>query len=312
MFDPFFQAAAWLIDTFYAWVSDYSLAIALVAVAIMLLITPLTLKSTKGMLEMQRLQPEMRRLQQQHKGDRQRLNEEMMKLYQEHKVNPLASCLPLLAQMPVFIIMFQVLNGLTRVGSDGTFDPKYIDTDSALFKSLDGAKEMLSVGIDLALTPAEAMGEDIVKGIPYALLIVVLAGLFWVQQRMVANRASSPTMSATQAKVMQYLPVVFAVFQVFLPTGLVFYYLTQAVVRIVQQWYITRRFYGEGGLGKQAQEASVKARELGNEEEKSSKQKSEPEQARSPIQSKRVTPSKNRPTPSGRTARPVPPSKRKK
>ena len=312
MFDPFFQAAAWLIDTFYAWVSDYSIAIALVAVAIMLLITPLTMKSTKGMLEMQRLQPEMRRLQQQHKGDRQRLNEEMMKLYQEHKVNPLASCLPLLAQMPVFIIMFQVLNGLTRVGDDGTFDPKYIDTDSALFKSLDGAKEMLSVGIDLALTPAEAMGEDVIKGIPYALLIVVLAGLFWVQQRMVANRASSPTMSATQAKVMQYLPVVFAVFQVFLPTGLVFYYLTQAVVRIVQQWYITRRFYGEGGLGRQAQEASVKARELGSEEEKSSKQKSEPEQARAPIQSKRVTPSKNRPTPSGRTARPVPPSKRKK
>ena len=111
---------------------------------------------------------------------------------------------------------------------------------------------------------------------------------------------------------MQYLPVVFAVFQVFLPTGLVFYYLTQAVVRIVQQWYITRRFYGEGGLGRQAQEASAKAREAGAEEEKSSKQKSEPEQARSPIQSKRVTPSKNRPTPSGRTARPVPPSKRKK
>ncbi len=312
MFDPFFQAAAWLIDTFYAWVSDYSIAIALVAVAIMLLITPLTLKSTKGMLEMQRLQPEMRRLQQQHKGDRQRLNEEMMKLYQEHKVNPLASCLPLLAQMPVFIIMFQVLRGLTRIGDNGTFDPKYIDTDSALFKSLDGAKEMLSFGLDLALTPADAMGADVVKGIPYALLIVVLAGLFWVQQRMVANRASSPTMSAGQAKVMQYLPVVFAVFQVFLPTGLVVYYLTQAIVRIVQQWYITRRFYGEGGLGKQAQEASAKAREVAAEEEKSSKQKSEPEQARSPIQSKRVTPSKNRPTPSGRTARPVPPSKRKK
>ncbi|MGA0863483.1 MAG: YidC/Oxa1 family membrane protein insertase [Ilumatobacteraceae bacterium] len=312
MFDPFFQAAAWLIDTFYAWVSDYSLAIGLVAVAIMLLITPLTLKSTKGMLEMQRLQPEMRRLQQQHKGDRQRLNEEMMKLYQEHKVNPLASCLPLLAQMPVFIIMFQVLRGLTRLGADGTFDPKYIDTDSALFKSLDGAREMLSFGVDLALTPADAMGEDIVKGIPYALLIVLLAGLFWVQQRMVANRAASPTMSAGQAKVMQYLPVFFAIFQVFLPTGLVVYYLTQAIVRIIQQWYITRRFYGEGGLGRQAQEAGVKAREAGAEEEKSSKQKSEPEQARSPIQSKRVTPSKNRPTPSGRTARPVPPSKRKK
>ena len=79
----------------------------------MLIITPLTLKSTKGMLEMQRLAPEMRRLQQQHRNDRQKLNEEMMKLYQEHKVNPMSSCLPLLAQMPVFIIMFRILHGLT-------------------------------------------------------------------------------------------------------------------------------------------------------------------------------------------------------
>ena len=87
----------------------------------MLIITPLTLKSTKGMLEMQRLAPEMRKLQQQHRNDRQKLNEEMMKLYQEHKVNPMASCLPLLAQMPVFIIMFRILHGLTYkpVGADG-------------------------------------------------------------------------------------------------------------------------------------------------------------------------------------------------
>ena len=65
------------------------------------------------MLEMQRLSPEMRKLQKQHRNDRQKLNEEMMKLYQEHKVNPMASCLPLVAQMPVFIIMFRILHGLT-------------------------------------------------------------------------------------------------------------------------------------------------------------------------------------------------------
>ena len=306
-----FRAAAWLIDTFYSWVSNYAIAIAMVALAIMLLITPLTLKSTKGMLEMQRLQPEMKRLQNQYKGDRQKLNEEMMKLYQEHKVNPLASCLPLMAQMPVFIIMFQVLNGLGRIGADGTFDPKHIATDSALYQSLDKASEMLSFGLDLAITPANAMGDDFVRGIPYALLILGLGGLFFIQQRMVASRTTSATMSPTQAKVMQYLPVAFALFQVFLPTGLVVYYGTQAVVRIVQQHYITKRFYGEGGLGQQAQDASAKAREIGKDE-KSSKQKSEPEQAQAPIQSKRVTPSKNRPTPSGRPNRPVPPSKRKK
>ncbi|MFN5600953.1 MAG: YidC/Oxa1 family membrane protein insertase, partial [Acidimicrobiaceae bacterium] len=65
-----FKAAAWLIDTFYGWVNNYAIAISLVAVAIMILITPLTMKSTKGMLEMQRLQPEMKKLQNQYKGDR--------------------------------------------------------------------------------------------------------------------------------------------------------------------------------------------------------------------------------------------------
>jgi len=310
-----FQAAAWLIDTFYAWVNDYTFALSMVAIAIMLLITPLTLKSTKGMLQMQRLQPEMRRIQLDFKGDRQRLNEEMMKLYQEHKINPLSSCLPLLAQMPVFIIMFRVLTGMTKRDDVGLFDPQYIDKGSDLYASLKGAREMLSLGIDLAVTPANAMGQDFVGGLPYAFLIVVLGGLFWVQQKMVANRASAPTMSPVQAKVMQYLPVVFAIFQVFLPTGLVVYYMVQAIVRILQQWYITRRFYGEGGLGQLAQEASAKARELaGKPEEKSSKQKDERAQAQpdGPIQSKRVTPSKNRPTPSGRPVRPVPPSKRKK
>jgi len=303
-----FNAAAWLIDTFYGWVHNYAIAIGLVSVAVMLLITPLTMKSTKGMLEMQRLQPEMRRLQSQHKGDRQKLNEEMMKLYQEHKVNPLASCLPLLAQMPVFIIMFQVLNGLTRVGADGNFDPKYISVDSDLFRSLSGSREMLSFGLDLAITPANAMREGFGKGVWYALLIIALGGLFFVQQRMVASRTASPTMSPTQAKVMQYLPVAFAIFQVFLATSLVVYYMVQAVIRIIQQWYITRRFYGDDGLGKQAQAAGERAREMAKEDK--NKQKKEPERA--PIQSRRVTPPKNRPTPSSKSSRPVPPSKRKK
>ena len=309
MFTPF----AWLIDTFYGWTHNYVFAISLVALAIMIIIAPLTMKSTKGMLEMQRLQPEMKKLQQQYKGDRQMLNQEMMKLYSDHKVNPLASCLPLLAQMPVFIIMFQVLTGLTRMGDDGTFNPDYISKTSDLYRALDPAREMLSFGLDLHLSPAEAMQADFVKGIPYALLIVALGGLFFIQQRMVASRTASPTMSPTQAKIMQYLPVAFAIFQVFLPTALVVYYMVQAVFRILQQGYITRRFYGEDGLGKQAQEASVKARELGKDDsDKPSKQKNQQSQAPAPIQSKRVTPGKNRPTPSGRPARPVPPSKRNK
>ena len=300
-----FDAAAWLVNQFFSLTHNYALAIALVAVVIMLLITPLTLKSTKGMLEMQTLQPEMRRLQQQYKNDRQKLNEEMMKLYQEHKVNPLASCLPLLAQMPIFIIMFRVLHGLTRLDTEGKggFVPQYLDENTELYKSLKGKTQMLSFGLDLAEKPLVALQDNFVRGLPYLGMVVALAGLFLIQQKMIASRTVSPTMSATQAKVMQYLPVAFAAFQLFLPTGLVVYYATQAIIRIAQQGYITKRFYGsEHAIGRKAQEASAKAREI-NEKAKKEDRGPAPKD-KNQIVSKRITPPKNKPTPSANKPKP--------
>jgi YidC/Oxa1 family membrane protein insertase len=327
-----FQAAAWLVSQFYNLTSDYTAAIALVAVVIMMLIFPLTLKSTKSMLEMQKVQPEMKRLQQQHRNDRQKLNEEMMKLYQEHKVNPLASCLPLLAQMPIFLIMFRVLHGLTKKTADGTFDPDYISKTGELYKSLVGKTKMSSLGLDLSLTPVKAIQENAATGVIYALLVVALMGLYFVQQRMIASRTVSPTMSASQQKLMQYLPVFFGVFQFFFPVALVVYYFAQTIVRIAQQSYITRRFYkGDDSLGSQAQAAGAKARELakddvggggmfGQMKKDLAKAKDQPKAGPKPIVSKRVTPPKggstpakgkatppNRPKPSGTSRHPKPP-----
>lgn len=327
-----FQAAAWLISQFYELTRNYALAIALVAVVIMVLLLPLTLKSTKSMLEMQRVQPEMRRLQQQHRGDRQKLNEEMMKLYQEHKVNPMASCLPLLAQMPIFFIMFRVLHGLTKKGDDGTFNPSYLDKDSRLFKSLDKKDEMLSFGLDLAQKPIDVIRDSPGKGIIYALLVILLGGLYFVQQRMVASRTPATGMSPGQQKLMQYLPVGFAFFQLFFPVGLVIYYITQTLVRIAQQQYITHRFYkGEHSLGRQAQAAGAKAREMAKadgggtglmaslRQEAQSQKGARGDQAAgkggggakpAPASSKRTTPPKSRPTPN-RSSRPAPPNRPK-
>jgi len=261
---------------------------------VMLLITPLTLKSTKGMLEMQRLQPEMRRLQAEFKGDRQKMNEAMMKMYQEHKVNPMASCLPIAAQMPVFIIMFQALNGLISKAADGvTFAPKYLNKTSELYKSLVGQTEMVSFGIDLALKPVDAVRDNFATGLIYVFLVAALAALYFAQQKMVASRTVSPTMSATQAKIMQYLPVFFAFFQLFLPTGLIVYYMVQAVIRIVQQQYITKRFYGnDSSLGRQAQAAGERAREMSKDDKELKKSKKEVTDPKAPFVSKRVTPPK--------------------
>jgi YidC/Oxa1 family membrane protein insertase len=290
-----FELPASLLGWFYGLVNDYAIAIAMITVVVMAIITPLTLKSTKGMLEMQRLQPEMKRLQQQHRGDRQKLNEEMMKLYQEHKVNPLASCLPLLAQMPVFFIMFHVIRGLTtsagpekaaELGIDvGTFAPQYVSKSSEIYQSLLGNTEMRSFGLDLSKSPSEVMSDSFGRGIVYALLVAFLAGLYFFQQRQIASRTVNPSMSAGQQKLMQYLPVVFAVFQLFFPTGLVVYYITQTLLRIGQNYYITKRFYGhDESLGRQAQRAGAEARELAKHD--------------------KGTPGNARPTPSKPTARP--------
>ena len=299
----FFEPPAALLAWFYSITHNYIVAISLIAFVVMLVTAPLVLKSTKGMLEMQKLQPEMRKLQQQHRGDRQKLNEEMMKLYQEHRVNPMASCFPLLLQMPVFIIMFRVLHGISDKGSDGIINPRYLSSSSELFKALDGGTKMMAWGLDLAVRPTEMFAESFGKGIVYGLLVAVLGVLYWVQQRMVASRAAvSPQMSAGQQKLMQYLPVVFAVFLVFYLTGLVVYYMAQAIFRIGLNWYITHRFYkGEESLGRQAQAAGARARELAKDEggffSQMKKEAAAAKQA--PAQrttSKRVTPPKNAPT----------------
>ncbi len=279
-----FEIPASLLSWFYGLTNSYTVAIAMIAAVVMAITTPLTLKSTKGMLEMQKLAPEMRKLQNEHRNDRTKLNEEMMKLYQEHKVNPMASCLPLLAQAPVFYIMFRVLQGMayTPRGAAqpvaaavwGAFDrpdeildpgfiPRYLAIDSALYQALFGKQSIMSFGLDLSKSAVEAVADGFGTGIWYVLLVVLLGALYFVQQRMVAARASiSPTMSVNQQKLMQYLPVFFAIFQVFFLAALVVYYLFQTVFRILQQAYITRAFYGhDESLGRQAQRAGEAARE---------------------------------------------------
>ena len=281
-----FEIPAALLSWFYGLTNSYIIAIACMSVVVMAITTPLTLKSTKGMLEMQKLAPEMKRLQNEHRNDKQKLNEEMMKLYQEHKVNPMASCLPLIAQTPVFIVMFRVLRGLTyaprgdaqpianavfgvvgRSDEIKGFIPRYLSFDSPLFTSLYGKFTMPEIGLDLSQSPFEAIRDSPGKGVIYALMVVVLGLLYFGQQRMVAARAAvSPTMSPTQQKLMQYLPVVFAVFQIFFLTALVVYYIFQTLLRILQQYYITKKFYGhDESLGRQAQRAGEQARERAKE-----------------------------------------------
>src|SRR5687767_688954 len=121
MLDSLFEAISSLLSAIYSVVPDYAVAIALLTCVAMVITTPLTLKSTRSMIEMQRMQPEIRKLQAEYKHDRQKLNEEMMRFYKEHQINPLGGCLPLLIQAPVFSILYYVVRGLTNQAKFGGF-----------------------------------------------------------------------------------------------------------------------------------------------------------------------------------------------
>ena len=117
MFDGVFDLFAETLNFFYEIVPNYAIAIALLTLLVMLLTTPFTLKGTRSMIQMQRLQPEMRKLQLKYKDDRQKLNEELMAFYKENEINPFASCLPLVAQLPIFIALYYVLRDFAEDAS---------------------------------------------------------------------------------------------------------------------------------------------------------------------------------------------------
>jgi len=200
------------------------------------------------MIKMQRVQPELKKLQQQYKGDREALNREMMAFYQANNINPFSSCLPLLLQMPVFFVLYQVLNGLTRRKADGTFRPKYLKDDSELFQALDGAKKMLSFGIDLsrsALTTLQDRGMG--KALPYLVMVVLVAGTAWYQQRQIMGRNPGAAANPQQQMMGKIVPFIMVPITVSIPAGVVIYFVVSNFVRIGQQAFVTRLEFGEGG-----------------------------------------------------------------
>ena len=263
MFDAIATVLAW----FYSLIPNYAIAIALLTLTVMVLLTPLTLKGTKSMLQMQRLQPEMKKLQQQYKGDRQKLNEELMKFYQENKINPMGGCLPLLIQMPVFIVLYRVLHKLTVICSPaahasgacpvvGNFIPSYLNHSTDLWKALTQTNQMMAFGMDLSHSAAKEMSESFVGAIPYLVLILFVTASSYIQQLQISARNKNGTaINPQQAMLLKVMPAFFALISLTLPAGVVVYFLVSNLYRIGQQAYITKAFYREDA--KHAMEAKA-------------------------------------------------------
>jgi YidC/Oxa1 family membrane protein insertase len=280
MLDGLFEIVSGTLNFFYTLIPNYAIAIALLTCVVMIITTPLTLKGTRSMIEMQRLQPEIRRLQVQYKDDRQKLNEELMAFYKEHEINPVGGCLPLLVQAPVFSILFYVVQGLTReakfvavqkmlqvdfpgldtIVTQG-FRPKYLSSDSELYQSLVGKTQMDAFGVDLSQSALQALSEGFFHALPYIFLVAIIAFLSWYQQKQIMGRNAGAEVTQQQQMMMRIGPLMYVFFAFVSPAAIGIYFLVSTLWRVGQQYYITRSLYsGEDSVGRQAQEAMAELR----------------------------------------------------
>ena len=250
MLDILFSGLADLLNFFFVISGkSYIGAIILFTLAVMLLLFPLTAKQTRSMVEMQRIQPELKKLQAKFKDDRAAQQEAMMALYKEHGVNPLAGCLPLLIQAPVLLLLFNLLRGLTRTREiDGrkVFDPDHLDKTSALYKALEGDTQMVEKGIDLARSAADVFSKSgVVDALPYLLLVAATVATGVYQQRQMTRRnppsnvTDNPQAAAMQ-RVTKIMPWMFGIFSWSFQAALVIYFIVSNLFRIGQQSFLYR------------------------------------------------------------------------
>jgi len=217
--DWLYNALGSVMAFFYALVPSYAFAIAMLTITVRVFLIPLTAKQVKSQRAMQQLQPELKKLQAKHKGDRQKLNEEMMLLYKEHKANPLAGCLPLILQMPIFIVLYRLIIDLSKV--------KHIPIGSELHAALSASGGKLeSLGMDLAEKPQTFIALLMVAA-------VIATGYF--QQKQMTGRMPKDSINPQMAMVTKVFPVFFGLISLSVPAGVVVYFVVSNLWQIGQQ-----------------------------------------------------------------------------
>jgi len=202
------QPLLWLLNTLNSLVHNYGIAIIILTLLLRLLMWPLTRKSYTSMIAMQKMQPEMARIQKLYANDKARLQMEMLRLYQTHKTSPMSGCLPMLLQIPIFF---------------------------ALYKALLVSVQMRSAHF-LWISDLAAMD-------PYFILPILMGATMWLQSHLqTASNASGPAGDAiaqTQ-RVMKWMPVMFTILFAWMPAGLVLYWTVSNLFGIGQMYIIKR------------------------------------------------------------------------
>jgi YidC/Oxa1 family membrane protein insertase len=205
---------------------SWGLAIMALTVCMRTLLIPLTYKQLKGMRALQALQPQIKEIQAKYKNDKQRMQQEMMNFYKENKVNPFASCIPLVAQLPVFITLFYVLQ------HDLRFD---ICEQTAKTCSEYAASQGHSAGF---FGESFLFIPDLTAKAEGSVLIALL--VLYVGTQLISGLVMSVTADKSQRTMMFVLPLIFVPFVISFPAGLILYWITTNIWTIGQQYTIQK------------------------------------------------------------------------
>ncbi|MBL1118762.1 membrane protein insertase YidC [Streptomyces sp. 110] len=266
---PLYDVVSWIIvqfHSFYSLIFDrdsgwaWGLSIVSLVVLIRICLIPLFVKQIKSTRNMQALQPRMKAIQERYKSDKQRQSEEMMKLYKETGTNPLSSCLPILAQSPFFISLYQVLNHIANNKTVGVIDQSLLD--SARNAHIFGAP--LSVKFMDSASKVESLGASLtdVRIVTITMIVLMSASQFFTQRQLMTKNVdlTVKTPFMQQQKMLMYVfPIMFAVFGINFPVGVLVYWLTTNVWTMGQQMFVIRRNPTPGSVAFKARQERLRA-----------------------------------------------------
>jgi YidC/Oxa1 family membrane protein insertase len=225
IFQPLIDVFESIIKFFHDTVGlEWGLAIVVLTVIVRACLLPLTLKQFKSMQAMAKHAPEMKKLQDRYKNDKERLNQEMMKFYRENKINPAASCLPMVAQLPVFLSLYYMLRTDLRHDICPTINPPSVHMPKPCGATPDSGFLFIPDLTDKAT-----------GGVLVALIVL------YVGSQLFSTLLMSTTTDRTQRMIFLALPFVFVLFVIQFPAGLLVYWITTNLWTIVQQTIVRRR-----------------------------------------------------------------------
>lgn len=201
----------WILSHLHTLLGNWGWSIIGLVVVIKLVLFPLSSAQYKSMAKMRRFQPRIAQLRERYGDDRAKLQQAMMDLYKKEKINPMGGCLPVLIQMPIFLCLYWVLNE----------------------------------SVELRQAPWILWIQDLTARDPYFILPIINVAVMFLTQKLTPNAGMDPT----QAKMMQFMPLIFGVTMAFFPSGLVLYWVTNGSLSLLQQWWMGKT-HGQPALAK--------------------------------------------------------------